>query len=81
MLQQAYPQSTGGSLHFSRSEYMRSDYFAELQAPNGNWSRRISFRPQYRFELLKLGIPDERIDFIQKELEELPLGASLTIQL
>ena len=54
-------------------------YFVERQAPNGHWSRRIGFRPTYRYELAQLAIPDDRIDDVQQQLNELTPGYSLTL--
>lgn len=65
---------------FSRSEREKSFYYVQRLAPNGNWSRRLPINPRYGLELTKVGVPDDQIVSIQKQLDELFPGTSLTVQ-
>jgi hypothetical protein len=75
MLLQSLPEAAKGMLlRFSRSEIAPDAYFVQRQAPNGNLSRRVPVRHSYGFELANLGVPADRIKYIQEQLSELIPG-------
>jgi hypothetical protein len=67
------------TLLISRSEIDPRAYYAQRQAANGNWSRRIPFNPQFPFEFGRIGIPAAQIESVLQQLFELPLGGSLVV--